>query len=174
MARMCPTCKGDRRDFIYFCPSCMHIFRTARWDSSMEQQVERDELEAIGKLQEEHSAKLQSDAKSQQAWLEWRSLSKSEQREHWLRGRRRPVPQDYGVSAPGAEKLVAAWLEYLGEEQVKVTQFTSDGGVDVITKAFCCQVKNYDKALVSVSEAREIFGVATAKDSTAMIFTSSS
>ena len=56
MARMCPTCKGDLADFIYFCPSCMHIFRTARWDRPMEQQVERDELEAIGKLLRDDSS----------------------------------------------------------------------------------------------------------------------
>jgi hypothetical protein len=106
-------------------------------------------------------------------WLEWREMSKTEQRDYWISTRVRPAPQHYGVSAKGAEILTADWLRYLGEESVQVTDFVKDGGVDVLTSVFCCQVKNYEVQPVSVNDAREIFGVAKAQDKTSMIFTSS-
>ena len=106
--------------------------------------------------------------------IAWRSLSKSEQIELWLEKRTSPAPQPFGVSDRGAEILAGAWLEYLGEESVEVTQATGDGGVDVATEHFCCQVKNYAKQPVGASEVRDLFGTATSLGLKPLIFTSSS
>ena len=94
--------------------------------------------------------------------------------EEWLENRVRPEPQAYGVSPEGAERLVAEWLIYLGEDEVETTQFQKDGGVDVVTRNLSVQVKNFGKGSVSSAEANAIFGVATADGKTACIFTSSS
>jgi hypothetical protein len=103
----------------------------------------------------------------------WRSMPKDEQISLWLGKRERPETQPFGISPRGAELLAARWLEFLGEEAVEVTQSTGDGGVDVLTKNFCCQVKNYTKTLVSSSEVRDLFGTATALGLKPLIFTSS-
>ena len=132
------------------------------------------EKAAIEKIQLEREVLREKDLLLEQEWIQWRKLSKEEQRTLWLKRRSAPECQQYGVSSEGAERLVAQWLDYLGEEQVTVTQFRGDGGIDVRTNSFCCQVKNYDKIPVSAAEVREIFGVATAEDLAAMIFTSSS
>lgn len=91
----------------------------------------------------------------------------------WLHGRMKPKGQPYGVSAQGAELLVADWLRYLGELDVQLTRYTGDGGIDVKTQSLCVQVKNYDKSLVSSSETRDIFGTAVSENRIACIFTSS-
>lgn len=91
----------------------------------------------------------------------------------WLRSRVRPAAQPYGVSHIGAEHLVGDWLKYLGIPGVEVTQASQDGGVDVLTDEFACQVKYYKNQNVSVQEVREIFGVATAMGRMALVFTSS-
>jgi len=106
--------------------------------------------------------------------LAWRSLSKSEQIELWLEKRTVPTPQPFGISDRGAEILTGTWLEYLGEESVEVTRATGDGGVDVATENFCCQVKNYTKQPVGASEVRDLFGTATSLGLKPLIFTSSS
>lgn len=90
----------------------------------------------------------------------------------WLNERKRPAPQPYGVSNFGAEHLVADWLEYLGEEEVVVTQASQDGGADVLTIEHVCQVKNYKNQNLSVQEIREIFGVAALMGKKALIFSS--
>jgi hypothetical protein len=97
----------------------------------------------------------------------------SSERFQWLHSRQRPSAQPYGVSNYGAEQLVADWLVYLGCQDVFVTQASQDGGVDVETESYVCQVKYYKNQGVSVQEAREIFGVASAAGKGAMIFTSS-
>jgi hypothetical protein len=95
------------------------------------------------------------------------------ERFQWLNSRLRPEPQPYGVSNYGAESLVADWLVYLGCKDVALTQASQDGGVDVETSKYCCQVKYYKNNPVSVQEVREIFGVAVAAGKAAMMFTSS-
>ncbi len=103
----------------------------------------------------------------------WRSMTKDQQTEVWLSERTRPAPQIMGVSARGAEYLAGLWLTYLGEEDVTVTQASGDGGVDVVTRNYCCQVKLYTKQPVSASEIRDLFGTATAMGLRALLMTSS-
>lgn len=100
-------------------------------------------------------------------------LSLVSERAKWLHERERPAPQPYGVSAMGAEALIADWLAYLGETGVEQTQYVGDGGVDVFTDDLCVQVKNYEKQTVSSSETRDVFGTATSEGLRACIFTSS-
>lgn len=90
----------------------------------------------------------------------------------WLRNRRRPAPQPYGVNPHGAEQLVADWLEYLGCMSVEVTQASQDDGIDVFADEYVCQVKYYGTQSVSVNEVREIFGVAAMLGKKAMLFSS--
>jgi hypothetical protein len=87
--------------------------------------------------------------------------------------RKRPSKQHFGVSARGAEELVAEWLRYLGETDVRVTQYSKDGGIDVQTSTFCCQVKHYQAQKVGVEEVRALLGVAIQKDLRPLLFTSS-
>lgn len=94
-------------------------------------------------------------------------------KEDWLEGRKRPQPQQFGVSAEGAERIVADWLVYLGEPGVETTQFKKDGGVDVRSEKLCVQVKNFERQTVSSAETQAIFGVATSEQRIAAIFTSS-
>lgn len=92
---------------------------------------------------------------------------------YWLENRVRPQPQPYGVSDEGAEHLTAQWLQYLGFEDASVTQYSGDGGIDVETFDYVCQVKNYRDKAVSVTEVRELFGVAASERKRAILFTSS-
>lgn len=93
--------------------------------------------------------------------------------DYWLQNRVRPQPQPYGVSDEGAEHLTAQWLKYLGFEDATVTQYSGDGGIDVETLDYVCQVKNYRDKAVSVTEVRELFGVAASERKRAILFTSS-
>jgi hypothetical protein len=101
------------------------------------------------------------------------NLSSSTELRVWLDSRKRPEPQPFGVSHEGAEHLVAEWLKYLGEENVEVTAFIGDGGVDVETDDYSCQVKNYGEGGVNASEMRDLFGTATAAGKNPILFTSS-
>lgn len=92
--------------------------------------------------------------------------------DYWLQNRVRPLPQPYGVSDEGAEHLAAQWLQYLGFEEATVTQYSGDGGIDVETLDYVCQVKNYRDKSVSVTEVRELFGVAASERKRAILFTS--
>lgn len=113
-------------------------------------------------------------AAAERAELErWRIMTKAEQAEEWLAKRNKPAPQALGVSARGAEKLAALWLAYLGEEDVIVTQEVGDGGVDVISANFCCQVKNYKKQPVTSSEIRDLYGTAHSMGLKPLLMTSS-
>jgi hypothetical protein len=89
----------------------------------------------------------------------------------WLAARQRPAPQTYGVSYQGAELLVADWLIYLGERSVQVTKQSGDGGVDVLTADYCCQVKNYTSQNVSSPEVRDLFGTAVSRNRKPLLFT---
>lgn len=91
----------------------------------------------------------------------------------WLKLRIRPQPQKYGVSDFGAEHLVSEWLSYLGQIEVEVTKQSGDGGVDVLTNEYCCQVKNYKIQPVSASEVRDLLGTSVSIGKKAIIFTSS-
>lgn len=96
-------------------------------------------------------------------------------REHstvWLSVRVRPERQPFGISWRGAEELAAAWLTFLGEENVRVTQPSADGGVDVLTDEICCQVKLYASKPVTVNEVRELYGVSTSYGLRPLMFTS--
>lgn len=90
----------------------------------------------------------------------------------WLSKRTRPAIQPYGVSHQGAEQLVADWLRFLGEEAVNVTQESGDGGVDVLTRDYCCQVKNYSRQNIGSPEVRDLFGTATSMGLSPLLFTS--
>lgn len=91
----------------------------------------------------------------------------------WLASRVRPEAQTFGISPAGAESLTASWLRYLGETDVTVTQISGDGGVDVFTSRYCCQVKNYSKQPVGASEVRDLLGTAYSMGLEPLIFTSS-
>jgi hypothetical protein len=132
------------------------------------------------KLLQERAARLEEEAREAEAralreaeLLRWRSMTKGEQIQVWLDERIRPEPQPMGVSPRGAETLVSLWLSYLGEEDVHVTQASGDGGADVLTRNYCCQVKLYTRQAVSSSEIRDLFGTATAMGLKAIIMTSS-
>lgn len=84
-----------------------------------------------------------------------------------------PAPQLYGVSHGGAESLAADWMRHLGVLDAEVTRLTGDGGIDVVADRFIAQVKNYAGS-VSVSEVRELYGVAVAEAKQAVLFTSGS
>lgn len=92
--------------------------------------------------------------------------------DEWIQNRIRPQPQPYGVSDEGAEHLTAQWLQYLGFEEATVTQYSGDGGIDVETLDYVCQVKNYRDKSISVTEVRELFGVAASERKRAILFTS--
>ena len=85
-----------------------------------------------------------------------------------LRG---PEPQPFGVSPQGAERLVAQWMRSLGDVTADVTQYTSDGGIDVASQDYIAQVKHYT-GMVGVGEVRELAGVASTDHRTALFFTS--
>lgn len=82
-----------------------------------------------------------------------------------------PEPQPYGVSPAGAEALVAQWMRHLGVADAEITRLTGDGGIDVDSARFVAQVKNYAGS-VSVTEARELFGVAVSMNKQGLMFTS--
>lgn len=82
-----------------------------------------------------------------------------------------PQPQLYGVSPRGAEIIVAARMRHIGIRDAEVTPERADEGVDVASSTHLAQVKHYT-GKVSVVEVREIFGVATARNKTAVFFTS--
>jgi hypothetical protein len=132
------------------------------------------------KLLQEKTERLEAESKeaaARQLWeaelLRWRSMTKGEQIQVWLNERIRPEPYPMGVSARGAEYLASLWLTYLGEEDVQVTQASGDGGADVLTRNYCCQVKLYTRQPVSSSEIRDLFGTAAALGLKPIIMTSS-
>ena len=87
----------------------------------------------------------------------------------------------YGTPAPRvelspreAEKLVQEWLVYLGFVEAQVTQYSQDGGVDVLTDEFAVQVKRWRNGNnLGVRDVRELYGVATKLKKSALFFITS-
>ena len=75
------------------------------------------------------------------------------------------------VSAVEAEHLCANWMSLLGEENVEVTQVSSDGGIDITSNRCVAQVKNY-KGSVGVGEVRAFFGASVVDGRLPLFFTS--
>lgn len=82
-----------------------------------------------------------------------------------------PAPQPFGVSHEGAEALIAAWMVYLGESDAEPTQFSGDGGIDVVSHRYIAQVKNYAGS-VDVASVRELAGVSLDDGRKPLFFTS--
>lgn len=88
----------------------------------------------------------------------------------------RPPPPPsylYGVSPEGAEHLVGDWMRHLGAEKVRVTDFASDGGIDVDSEEYVAQVKLYTATSVGRPEIQQLVGAALVKGKRALFFTSS-
>jgi hypothetical protein len=73
-------------------------------------------------------------------------------------------PRDYEV-------FCAGWVEYLGGKNVRVTQQSADGGIDIVSDNEVAQVKLHGSP-VSVQPIRELFGVAHSMSKTPLFFTS--
>lgn len=73
----------------------------------------------------------------------------------------RPLPFSRGTDARGAEQIVAQWMRHLGASDAEVTQYTGDGGIDVVSRRCIAQVKHYAGS-VGVAAVRELVGVAAA------------
>lgn len=84
-----------------------------------------------------------------------------------------PPSYPYGVSPEGAEHLVADWMRHLGAENVRVTDFTSDGGIDVDSDQYVAQVKLYSTTTVGRPEVQQLVGAALVNRKKALFFTSS-
>lgn len=69
-------------------------------------------------------------------------------------------PDEYpdGLDEWSAEVWVRNWMEWMGASDCYVTQASSDGGVDVVSKDFIAQVKNYTNT-VPIAAIREFVGV---------------
>lgn len=70
-----------------------------------------------------------------------------------------PPSISYGVSPAGAEKWCCDWLTHMGLQDATVTQFSGDGGIDIVSPSHVAQVKHYAGA-VTIAEIRELAGVA--------------
>jgi hypothetical protein len=84
---------------------------------------------------------------------------------------RPPDREPNGVNARDAEHLCATWMAHLGEEKIKVTRATGDGGVDIVSARCLAQVKNYQGS-VGVVPVRELVGVASVDGRFPVFFTS--
>lgn len=73
-------------------------------------------------------------------------------------------PRDYEI-------FCAGWVEYLGGKNVRVTQQSSDGGIDIVSDNEVAQVKLHGSP-VSVQPIRELFGVSQSLSKTPLFFTS--
>lgn len=69
------------------------------------------------------------------------------------------------------EIYCAGWVKALGGLDVRVTQQSSDGGIDIVSENEVAQVKLHGSS-VSVQPIRELFGVAKSMNKTALFFTS--
>lgn len=86
-----------------------------------------------------------------------------------------PVPPPpslpYGVSPKGAEQLCADWMRHLGATEAEVTQYSHDGGIDIVSARFVAQVKHW-AGPVGAPTVREMAGVAVVEQRTGVVFTS--
>lgn len=136
------------------------------WDPTF---VPKPPRKSYSQLQREEAK-----AKAQQEFMEsiyGTPVKESEQ--EWVQNRVRPLAQKYGVSHRGAEELAAEWLRFLGEHRVETTPYSQDGGADVLTASYCCQVKNYEQKPVSVVEVRALLGTAASMNLKPLLFTAS-
>ena len=110
--------------------------------------------------------------RSAQQEIERRRRKTSEQDSHSAPPRGpKPIPLQMGVSHQGAELLVAKWMQYLGATDAQATAFTGDGGIDVKSRRYIAQVKNYSGA-VPIASVREFQGVASVHSCRPLFFTS--
>lgn len=83
----------------------------------------------------------------------------------------KPEPLPLGVSHAGAEKLAEMWMKHLGVTDAEVTRFSQDGGIDVVSKDFVAQVKNYVGS-VGAPEIQQLAGVMHTENRRGLFFTS--
>lgn len=83
-----------------------------------------------------------------------------------------PKAQPQRLSHEAYEEYCARWLRSIGWEDAKVTRYSQDGGVDVVTSMHVVQCKHYDGGYIGAPAVREIFGVATAEAKKAVVITS--
>lgn len=90
----------------------------------------------------------------------------------YVRARTYAAPPElpYGVSDVGAEYLARDWMRAIGVTDAEVTQFTGDGGIDVVSSEWVAQVKNY-RATIGIESVRALAGVAAASGKKPMFFT---
>ena len=72
-----------------------------------------------------------------------------------------------------AEIDCVEWLQSHGEPTAQLTQDGADGGVDIISNRFVCQVKNYAGS-VGVPPVRALYGVSVAEAKAPLFFTTGS
>jgi hypothetical protein len=83
----------------------------------------------------------------------------------------KPNPQPMGVSHKGAEELAAQWMRFMGDSDARTTRFVADGGIDVESRRYVAQVKNW-AGTVGVAAVRELAGVAASDGRKPIFFTS--
>jgi len=83
-----------------------------------------------------------------------------------------PPATPAGVSHKGYEEFCGQMLISWGYLDARVTRFSSDGGIDIVSDQLVAQCKHYAGGRVGVREIRELFGVATAEGKTGVFFTS--
>ncbi|MGO1383747.1 MAG: restriction endonuclease [Arachnia sp.] len=62
------------------------------------------------------------------------------------------------ITPRDAEELAAQWMRSMGAEDVEVTRFQGDGGIDVTSNGYIAQVKHF-ATNVGVAPVRELSGV---------------
>lgn len=82
-----------------------------------------------------------------------------------------PGRQFSRLTPEGAEHYVAQWMRAMGALDAEVTQFSNDGGIDVVSHAHVAQVKHY-KGTVGVASIRELGGASAADGRAPLFFTS--
>lgn len=85
----------------------------------------------------------------------------------------KPPPARMRVNAREAEHLACAWMKYLGAEDAVVTPERRDGGVDVRSRDYVVQVKNFQSESVGVPLIRQLNGIAAPEGRRAVFFSSS-
>lgn len=83
-----------------------------------------------------------------------------------------PPATPAGVSHKDYEEFCSQVLMSWGYLDVRVTRFSSDGGIDIVSDQLVAQCKHYAGGSVGVREVRELFGVATSEGKTGVVFTS--
>jgi HJR/Mrr/RecB family endonuclease len=71
-----------------------------------------------------------------------------------------------------AEEIAASWMQRMGALSARVTSYTQDGGIDVLSARYVAQVK-HQTAAVGAPPVRQLFGVAVSLDRGALFFSRS-